>query len=276
MKKIIKKFNVFRIMHLIVTVGVVCLSMLLLIGCDAISYDIVAETVNDTIDCVHCEMPKEYESLHKVQAVETINDKIKCVHYEIPNENESLNRVEEMPYRYFFDNSITLKISDSIYLYLSVRVINEFIEYFDDNAIHSEIFTSLFNLEIQTPVVFCEFNHQYRIGMHQKLMFIFNADINNFQWLEIYYDPSLGIDDITGNPNFTINTLFSVYELKSNHPFIATWSWIWGGGLGPYARGISFIDEYGNTRMFTFSDNSAGYPIPSWSIWEISKTQPAS
>ena len=167
-----------------------------------------------------------------------------------------------------------IQVSDSINLRFFAGTFPGATEYLglEGNPIHSEFILADFLSEFDSLVEFCEFNHQYHSG-HDKLIFVFDGDVENFQWIEMYHEPRF--DETTGferNFIFVGDAIFSVDVLEANQPFVTTFSWPWGY-VHP-DRGISFIDEYGNTRIFAIHKDHHGpidcYVVPeAWTFWEF-------
>ena len=181
---------------------------------------------------------------------------------------ESLEDLETEKIADIYDYSTiefgNIQVTDSINLRFLVGAPPGTSEYFDgeDNPRQSEFILAHFLSMHDSIVEFCEYNHEYQRG-HQKMVFLFNVDVEHFQWIEIYHEPSYQ-SGISRNIRYVGDTLFYVDILEANQPFVTTWVW---RGSEP-ARGISFIDEYGNTRVFTFNENFVGDDFPPWGIGE--------
>ena len=112
-----------------------------------------------------------------------------------------------------------------------------------------------------TPVEFFEFIYQH-VGRHTNVVFVANVDIKDFKFVEIHH-----IVRENQNYFFITNTLFSTDMLMANQPFVTSWLHQWHVPV----RGISFVDAYDNTRVFTVIENFIGGEVPPWRIVEINK-----
>jgi len=66
---------------------------------------------------------------------------------------------------------------------------------------------------------------------------------------------------------FMGDIIFYVDTLRANQPFMTTWRWV----SHELNRGIVFVDEEGNTRLFAFAENHVGGDTPPFSVFEILK-----
>jgi len=136
-----------------------------------------------------------------------------------------------------------IQVTDTINLRFLVGVFPGAGEYFQcEYTDNIEIIWMNYLYSYDSLVEFCEFDHQYRSGLH-KLAFVFNADVTDFQWVLMDHIPGDG-----RNINFIVDAIYSIDALKANQPFVTTYTW---RGHEP-ARGISFVDNYSNTRVFVF------------------------
>ena len=92
------------------------------------------------------------------------------------------------------------------------------------------------------------------------VLFIFNTDITNFQYIELCHTPK---DDI--NYMFISEILYSTETLKANVPFVVNFIW---QGHKP-TRGVMFYDENNNSRIYLFWEHFVGGYWPSFNITEF-------
>jgi len=110
-----------------------------------------------------------------------------------------------------------------------------------------------------TPVEFFEFSYQH-VGRHINVVFVANVDLKDFKFVEVHH-----IVRENQNYFFITDTLFSTDILMANQPFVTSWLHQWHVPV----RGISFVDAYDNTRVFTVIENFIGGDVPPWRIVEI-------
>jgi len=112
-----------------------------------------------------------------------------------------------------------------------------------------------------TPVEFFEFSYQH-VGRHTNVVFVANVNLKDFKFVEIHHI-------VCENQNyfFITDTLFSTDMLMANQPFVTSWLHQWHEPV----RGISFVDAYDNTRVFTVIQNFIGGDVPPWHIVEINR-----
>jgi len=110
-----------------------------------------------------------------------------------------------------------------------------------------------------TPIEFFEFSHQ-NLGRHINVVVVISANVKDFQFIEIHSTSS-----DTQTYHSVGYTLFSIDNLRYNQPFVTSWLQQWHEPV----RGISFIDEHDNTRVFTIIENFIGGDVPAWRIVEL-------
>ena len=133
----------------------------------------------------------------------------------------------------------------------------------NERPLYGEISLARYLSRYNDFVEFCELGYPARLGQH-KLVFIFDNDVSDFQWVLMDHAPGFDQYGISRNINFVVEPFFGIETLEASQPFVTSWTW---RGHEP-ARGISFVDNNNNTRVFTFNTCFCG-ECPGWSIDEF-------
>lgn len=161
-----------------------------------------------------------------------------------PGESRYLGFDEKLPIEAFLDDIIHCCKYDPLYFF-------EF-----NNMNESDTMTLSY-----TPLDF-----MYHIWgtptRHYRVVVIFNADINNFEFVEVYHSYANSLNFL-----HVSESLFSIAEIEANRPFVVSWA----GQKHEPVRGVMFTDEDGNARLFSFIENFVGGDVFSWRIVEINK-----
>ena len=188
----------------------------------------------------------------------------------------------DIPPMYF---ATTIQVSDSINLLMLSGLFPRQSEHLGLGEIsHFESIISDFLSASYAPISFFEFNNQHQgtpmsiyytpaeffefdrqtlgSGSHSNVVVIIDADVEDFQFVELNQMP---IENEWRNYYFINETLFSIDRLNANQPFVTSWLRL----KHQPVRGISFVDSYGDTRVFTIVENFIGGDVPPWRIIEL-------